>query len=95
MRWLDDITDSMDRSLSTGCPSPEDLFNPGIRLQFGRPGFDPWVGKVTWRRERIPTPVLWPGEFHGLYSAWGRKESDTTEQVSLSHFLSFARYKII
>ena len=67
MRWLDDITDSMDRSLSTGCPSPEDLFNPGIRLQFRRPGFDPWVGKVTWRRERIPTPVLWPGEFHGLY----------------------------
>ena len=22
---------------------------------------------------------LWPGEFHGLYSSWGRKESDTTE----------------
>ena len=20
----------------------------------------------------------WPGEFHGLYSPWGRKESDTT-----------------
>ena len=24
-------------------------------------------------------PVFWPGEFHGLYSPWGRKESDTTE----------------
>ena len=24
------------------------------------------------------TPVSWPGEFHGLYSPWGRKESDTT-----------------
>ena len=33
--------------------------------------FDPWVGKITWRRERLPTPVFWPGEFHGLYSPWG------------------------
>ena len=23
---------------------------------------------------RLPTPVFWPGEFHGLYSPWGRKE---------------------
>ena len=27
--------------------------------------------------------VLWPGEFHGLYSPWGLKESDTTERLSL------------
>ena len=32
------------------------------------PGFDPWVGKIPWRRERLPTPVFWPGEFQGLYS---------------------------
>ena len=50
------------------------------------PGFDPWVGKIPWRRERLPTPVFWPGEFHGLYSTWGRKESDTTEWLSLSLF---------
>ena len=30
------------------------------------------------------TPVFWPREFHGLYSPWGRKESDMTEQLSLS-----------
>ena len=30
-------------------------------------------------RKRLPTPGFWPGEFHGLYSPWGRKESDTTE----------------
>ena len=42
-------------------------------LQCGRPGFDPWVVKIRWRRERLPTPVFWPGEFHGLYSPWGRK----------------------
>ena len=37
-----------------------------IHLQCRRPGFDPWVGKITWRRERLLTPVFWPGEFHGL-----------------------------
>ena len=45
-----------------------------------------WVGKIPWRRE-IPIPVFWPGEFHGLYSQWGRKESDTAERLSL-HFTS-------
>ena len=39
-----------------------------------------------WRRERLPTPVFWPGEFRGLYSPWGHKESDMTEQISLSLF---------
>ena len=45
---------------------------------------DPWVGKIPWRRERLPTPVFWPGEFHELYSPWDCKESDITEQLSLS-----------
>ena len=31
------------------------------------------------------TPVFFLGEFHGLYSPWGRKELDTTGQLSLSH----------
>jgi len=43
------------------------------RPQCRRPGFDPWVGKIPWRRERLPTPVFWPGESHGLYSPWGCK----------------------
>ena len=42
------------------------------------------VGKIPWRRERLPTPVFWPGEFHGRYSPWGRKESDMTEWLSCS-----------
>ena len=36
--------------------------------------FDPWVGKIPWRREWLPTPVFWPGEFHELYNLWGQKE---------------------
>ena len=34
-------------------------------------------------------PVFWPGEFHGLYSPQGRKESDATEQLSLSSAFDF------
>ena len=33
-----------------------------------------WVGKIPWRRERLPIPVFWPGESHGLYSPWDHKE---------------------
>ena len=29
----------------------------------------------------LPTSIFRPGEFHGLYSPWGRKKSDTTEQL--------------
>ena len=40
----------------------------------------------VWGRslEKGVAPVFWPGEFHGLYSSWGRKESDMTERLSLS-----------
>ena len=31
-----------------------------------RPGFDPWLRNIPWRRKWIPTPVFWLGEFHGL-----------------------------
>ena len=52
---------------------------------YRRPQFSSWVGKIPWRRARLPTPVFWPREFHGLYSPWGLKESDTTERL---HFTS-------
>ena len=56
-----------------------------ICLQCRRPGFNPWVGKIPWRRERLPTPVFLPGESHEQrslagYSPWGYKELDITEQ---------------
>ena len=44
--------------------------------------------QIPWRREWLPSPVFLPGESHGQrslggYSPWGRKESDTTEQLTL------------
>ena len=47
-----------------------------------------WEDPLSWRREWLSTPGFWPGEFHGLYSPWGRKESEATEQLSLTHFYS-------
>ena len=58
--------------------------------QCRRHGFDPWVGKVPWRRKWQPTPVFLPGKSHGQrglvgYSPWGHRESDMTEELSTSH----------
>ena len=47
-------------------------------------GLIPGLGKIPLRRERLPTPVFWPGKFHGLYSPWDHKELDTTERLSLT-----------
>ena len=46
-----------------------------------------WVLSLDWEvspGEEKGYP-LQPGEFHGLYSPWGCKESDMTEHLSLSH----------
>ena len=69
--------------------------NPGLTREVlcRRLGFNPWVGKIPWRREWLPTPVFLPGEFHGQrslegYSPQDPKESDMTEQLTLSlHFI--------
>ena len=55
-----------------------------------RQWFDPWIRKIPWSREGQHTPLFFPAEFHGLrkledYSPWGLKESDTTEQATLTH----------
>ena len=56
-----------------------------------RTWFNLWVGKITWRREWLPTPVFLPREFCGQkslvgYSPWACKELDITEQLTLSLF---------
>ena len=42
-----------------------------------------WVLSLGWEdpleKGRVTHSSILPGEFHGLYSPWGRKESDTTK----------------
>ena len=61
-----------------------------IHLQCKRLRFDPWVRKIPWRKEWLPTPVFLPGEFHEQgslvgYCPWGHRELDMTE-CYISHF---------
>ena len=51
--------------------------------------FNPWVRKILWRREWLPSPVFLPGEFHGQrslagYSPWGQKKLYVTEQLTIA-----------
>ena len=68
-----------------GGTSGKELTYQGRRLK--RCGFNPWVGKIPWRRKWQPTPVFLPRESHGQRSLvghgpWGHKEPDTTETTS-------------
>ena len=54
--------------------------------------FNPWVGKIYWRRKWQPTPIFLPGKSHGQrslvgYGLQGLKESDTTRQLSTLKWL--------
>ena len=46
-----------------------------------------WVQSLGWEdpleKGKATNPVLWPGEFHGLYKPWGCKELDMTDWLSL------------
>ena len=76
---------------------PESLVSPSLQVErffffffTTEPPRKPYcriigLGRFPWRRERLPTPVFWPGKFHGLYSPWGFRESDTAEWLS-PHF---------
>ena len=49
--------------------------------QCGRPGFDPWVGKIPWSRKWHPTPVFLPGKFHGPRSLVSYSQSTGSQRV--------------
>ena len=57
------------------------------RLQCGRPGFDPWVGKFPGKGNGNPLQYscLENPINGGAWYPWGRKDSDMTERL---HFTS-------
>ena len=66
-----------------------------IHLQCRRPRFCPWVGKIPWRREWLPTPAFLPGDSHGQgslvgyspcsHQSWtGLKWPGTAQQMALT-----------
>ena len=65
---------------------PRRLSGKESASQCRRHKFNPWVGKMLWRRKWQPTPVFLPGESHGQrnlvgYSPWSDKESDMNEHA--------------
>ena len=74
------------RQLCTwGFPGGAVVKNPPVSAGDARDtGSIPGSGKIPWSRKWQPTPVLFPGKFHGQrslvgYSPWGHKELYTTE----------------
>ena len=70
------LTPNLAESFPGGSLSKESTCNAGDCLQCRRLGFDPWVGKIPWRRKWLPTPAFLPGKSHGQrslesYSSWG------------------------
>ena len=57
-----------------------------IHLQWERHRFDPWVWKIPQRREWLPTPVFWPGRFHGQRSLGGYSPSGPKSRTRLRDF---------
>ena len=62
------------------------LKNPPANEGDMKRGFDPWVGKIPWRRAQQPTPVFLSGESHGQrslegYSPWCCEELHMTEEI--------------
>ena len=70
--------------------------SPAMQEMCRRHRFDPWVGKILWRRKWPPIPIFLPGKSHGQRSLVGyihraAKESDTTEQLNNDNNISGKR----
>ena len=52
--------------------------NPSLNIH----GFDPWMGKIPWRRKWQPTPVFLPGESHGQRNLVGGLQSIGSQRES-------------
>jgi len=72
--------------LCTAPPSLHAHVEPGSSLRVFM--IYPFLGKIPWRRKWQPTPVLFPGEFHG--QRWQRA---TTERLTYTYTIPFFSQK--
>ena len=70
-----------------------------ICLQCRRTEFNPWMGKIPWRRGWLSTPVILPGELHGQREEPGGLQSmgENTRNIGLLYrrYIYFAYSYII
>ena len=60
--------------------------------------WDTCVWSLGWEyplEKGIPTPVFWPGEFHGVYNPWGCKESDRLYLTGWLCFLTLEKWLFV
>ena len=101
-RWSRDVpwvTTTKMRVPDTYKGFPGDTGGKEPTCQCRRCRFDPWVGKIPWRRVWQPAPIFLPGESHDRGAwwdpgcQWGHKESDTTETITTYSYKS-SRFKV-
>ena len=84
--------------VTTSCGLPWWLSGKESVCQCRRGDFDPWVGKIPWRRKWQPISVFLPGKTHGQrslvgYSPWGSQELGMTQQLTSRVMLLDRVYK--
>ena len=82
------------------CNIPWWLSDKESACQCRRHGFNPWVGKITWRRKWQPTPGFLPGKSHGQrslsgYSPWGDKRVKHDLAIKQQHLVQNLFYIIV
>ena len=87
---ITDLSSSINSQGLKGFPGGSEV--KAVCPQCGRPGFNPWVRKIPWRRKWQPTPVFLPGESRGRrslvgYGPWGHKETDMTEWLHIQSLI--------
>ena len=104
--WCEDAWVSFLFSVNFYWLSPTCEASPVAQLVKNLPAMrETWVGKIPWRRERLPTPVFWPGEFLGVaksrtwlsdfhfcFHMWGTCHLNLCEPQSLGQKLRWNIY---
>ena len=87
-----------DPYMNLGFPSGASGKEPTCQCR--RPGFDPWVRKIPWRRKWLPTPIFLPGKSHRQrslvdYSPQGCKRVGHDLAAKQQHYIIYYIIKYV